>query len=140
MDRRRLLRLASFGTLGLLAGAGGIWTLGAGRREALPVLLGRLEQFPLGSILLFEQHGVLVRRDERGLAFISTRCTHMGCRVQLAGDELVCPCHRGRFTLDGTVISGPPPAPLPWLEGEVSARGEVYVYPERALPARRRLT
>jgi len=132
MDRRRLLRIASFGTLGLFAGAGGVWTLGAGRRQALPVLLGRLEQFPPGGVLLFERHGVLVRRDESGLAFISTRCTHLGCSVRLAGDELICPCHGGRFTLDGAVISGPPPAPLPWLEGEVSARGEVYVYPRPA--------
>lgn len=138
MDRRRLLQLASFGTLGLCGGAGGLWALGSGRREALPTLLGHLEDFPTGSERLLERHGVLVRRDERGLAFISTRCTHLGCRLRLAGEELVCPCHGGRFTLDGAVTAGPPRAPLPWLEGAVSARGEVYLFPGRMDPGRRR--
>jgi cytochrome b6-f complex iron-sulfur subunit len=26
--------------------------------------------------------------------------------------DFLCPCHAGRYTPDGTVISGPPPRPL----------------------------
>jgi cytochrome b6-f complex iron-sulfur subunit len=26
--------------------------------------------------------------------------------------DFLCPCHAGRFTADGVVLSGPPPRPL----------------------------
>lgn len=132
MERRKLLQLASYGALGLCAGGAGTWVLGAGRsRVALPVTLGALEDFPLDSARVVAAHDVLVLRDARGLAFISTRCTHLGCRVRVVGSQLVCPCHAGRFTLEGKVISGPPPAPLARLEGGVSQDGRVYVFTQR---------
>ena len=41
-------------------------------------------------------------------------CTHEVCAVDWWANEGVfnCPCHLGRFSADGTNISGPPPAPL----------------------------
>ena len=131
MDRRKLLQLASYGALGLCAGGAGSWVLGAGRRVALPVTLGALEDFPPDSARVVAAHDVLVLRDTRGLAFISTRCTHLGCRVRVVGAQLGCPCHGGRFTLEGKVVSGPPPSPLTRLEGGVSQDGRVYVFTRR---------
>jgi menaquinol-cytochrome c reductase iron-sulfur subunit len=45
------------------------------------------------------------------LKVLSAICPHLGCSVswQSAHDGFVCPCHGGRFTPDGTHISGPPP-------------------------------
>jgi nitrite reductase/ring-hydroxylating ferredoxin subunit len=46
--------------------------------------------------------------------FLAT-CTHFDCIVGYQPDEgvILCACHEGRFDLDGNVLSGPPPAPLP---------------------------
>lgn len=59
---------------------------------------------------------ILVLQDPAGeLAAYSAICTHEACTVQyLPGEEIIwCACHNGRFALDGSVISGPPPRPLP---------------------------
>lgn len=60
---------------------------------------------------------VLVRHPGGVLVALSAVCTHMGCIVQWQKDkqEFLCPCHGGRYTADGAVISGPPPKPLPKL-------------------------
>ena len=52
--------------------------------------------------------------DQKLLAF-SAICTHEGCTVTyLPGQSIIwCPCHDGRYDLNGRVISGPPPRPLP---------------------------
>ncbi len=58
---------------------------------------------------------VIVVKDPEGkLKALSAKCTHEGCTVQYAASEamITCACHNGRFTLDGRVISGPPPRPL----------------------------
>ncbi len=56
------------------------------------------------------------RGSPNGFVALSLRCTHLGCIVQLVGNELFCPCHGARFNLDGQVISGPAPLPLPKYE------------------------
>ncbi len=65
--------------------------------------------FPMGST-----PGVLVRKADGGyVAFIGV-CTHLDCTVQYRPDlgQLLCPCHNGRFDLNGQNVSGPPPRPL----------------------------
>lgn len=56
---------------------------------------------------------VINRGEQEGLIALSKRCTHLGCIVQLKGNELFCPCHGARFNLEGKVIAGPAPRPLP---------------------------
>ena len=56
-----------------------------------------------------------IKRERGGqIVAISAGCTHLGCIVTWDEAEKVfkCPCHDGRFDVDGKVISGPPPAPL----------------------------
>ncbi|MDG6905134.1 MAG: Rieske 2Fe-2S domain-containing protein [Nitrososphaerota archaeon] len=44
----------------------------------------------------------------------SAVCTHAGCTVDFTSSQLYCPCHAGYFSpVNGSVVSGPPPAPLP---------------------------
>jgi cytochrome b6-f complex iron-sulfur subunit len=73
-----------------------------------------------GEAKFFEYAGssaVLVRKQGGGLVALSAVCTHLGCIVQWEKDKqaFLCPCHGGHYTVDGTVISGPPPRPLPRL-------------------------
>lgn len=79
-----------------------------------------LNDVPEGEAKFFEFAGasaVLVKKRGGELVALSAVCTHLGCIVQWEKDkqEFLCPCHGGLYTADGTVISGPPPKPLPKL-------------------------
>ncbi|MDT9546889.1 MAG: FAD-dependent oxidoreductase [Chlorobium sp.] len=65
------------------------------------------------SLISREGVPVLVKREGGGYLAFDARCTHMGCPV--VPDEsggFFCPCHAGRFSSNGDVLGGPPPAPL----------------------------
>ena len=59
---------------------------------------------------------------------LSLTCTHLGCSVHWGEEpkEFLCPCHGGRFSPTGVVLSGPPPAPLTRYRAVVE-HGAVYV-------------
>ncbi len=45
---------------------------------------------------------------------LSAVCTHLGCIIKWQNDsqDFLCPCHAGRFSPSGQVLSGPPPSAL----------------------------
>ena len=57
---------------------------------------------------------IIINRPGKGYIALSRVCTHLGCLVDYdkRKSRLICPCHAGMFSLDGNVISGPPPKPL----------------------------
>ena len=72
---------------------------------------------PVGSALLVEGGGgapVVVAQPTAGrIVAFSGLCTHQGCAVAVAGQELDCPCHGSRFdALTGAVLQGPATDPL----------------------------
>jgi len=71
---------------------------------------------------------VLKKKDEK-LSALSAKCTHEGCTVQfVAADALIwCACHNGKFSLDGRVISGPPPRPLAAYSVDGDLKGTITV-------------
>jgi cytochrome b6-f complex iron-sulfur subunit len=73
---------------------------------------------------------VIVFEPKTGkLSALSAVCTHEGCTVQfLPADSLIwCACHNGKYSLDGRVISGPPPRPLAAYSVEGSLSDTVTV-------------
>ncbi len=75
------------------------------------------DRVPRSTGCLVERNGekLAVYRDARGaLHAVSPYCTHLGCIVHwnTAEDTWDCPCHGGRYTRQGAVLSGPPTAPL----------------------------
>ncbi len=54
-------------------------------------------------------HGELIaQRDPGKTRFFSARCPHLGCLInRLENEQLVCPCHGSRFSVDGKVLEGP---------------------------------
>jgi cytochrome b6-f complex iron-sulfur subunit len=75
-------------------------------------------QIPPGAtrnLVVAETPAIIIHREEAGFVVLSRVCTHLGCLVNFnkARRLLICPCHGGTYTLDGKVIAGPPPLPLP---------------------------
>ena len=58
---------------------------------------------------------------------LSLICTHLGCIVSWHPEEkhLICPCHGGVYDINGAVLGGPPPRPLPSYE--VKQSGDTVV-------------
>jgi Rieske Fe-S protein len=77
---------------------------------------------------------ILVFRDQQHeLRALDARCTHEGCTVQYVAAEadIWCACHNARFDVDGRVLSGPPPRPLPRYDIREDDQGNVLISPER---------
>ena len=85
-----------------------------------------------GALVEIEGETLAVCRDGSGILHaLRAVCTHMGCIVHWNEAERTwdCPCHGGRFTSLGRVLSGPPlrdlePRPLPREGGGSGSRGE----------------
>ncbi|MEO0479182.1 MAG: Rieske (2Fe-2S) protein [Planctomycetota bacterium] len=70
---------------------------------------------------------VLVGREGESAIAMSTRCTHVGCRVTLddrdAERPILCPCHDAAFDAQGNPLEGPASRPLDRLPIEVVGEG-----------------
>ena len=60
----------------------------------------------------------VVNRDNKEMVVFDPRCTHLNCPYYWDKDRGIfqCPCHDGRYDLEGNVLHGPPPRPLDRLE------------------------
>lgn len=67
------------------------------------------------KMVMFNNRPVLiVRSPESEWIALAGTCTHIGCllRYDPEANQLICPCHQGRFDLAGKVVGGPPPSAL----------------------------
>ena len=76
---------------------------------------------------------LVLQSPAQAIVAVDAKCTHEGCTVQyLPGESAIwCACHNGRFDLDGRVISGPPPRPLPKYTAERQEDGGILITTER---------
>jgi cytochrome b6-f complex iron-sulfur subunit len=139
ISRRRMINyLLGFSVVATLGGVltpiiGYLWPpsrASGGKRDRVQV--GTNLDFPVGQgkvIPVNDKPVILVNTPQGGLKAYSAICTHLGCIVEWDQNRqfILCPCHDGRFNpINGAVISGPPPAPLPLLALTVED-DEVYV-------------
>ncbi len=134
MKRRRFLNLfltiLGFTTAGsfvyplvrFLAPTGGKAKLKPITLKKSDLLVGEARDIALGSTPV-----MVINRPGRGLIALSRVCTHLGCLVDYdkAQNRIICPCHGAIFDLEGNVVSGPPPRPLPRIPLQVE--GEAIV-------------
>ncbi len=117
------------------------------------VKLGRVNDFPIGApqrveVTLFRVSGWVteqtreiawVLRKSDGIVVFDPHCTHLGCAYHWSVDakQFQCPCHDGRFDIDGCVVGGPPPRPLDTYPSKVRD-GVLYALtkPQRRLSCR----
>lgn|ERR1041385_3904632 len=79
-----------------------------------PDELSKLEQKQFVIVPVSGERVMVMQLPNQELLAFSAICTHEGCTVSYQPGESViwCPCHDGRFDLNGRVLSGPPPRPL----------------------------
>lgn len=60
---------------------------------------------------------VIIVRTAQDLKVFSSKCTHLGCRINRSeGNILICPCHGSRYDIKGNVVTGPSTKHLKQLE------------------------
>jgi len=97
-----------------------------------PVMIGAVADFPEGFGRVVPVHNkpvIVVNTRAGGLKSFSAICTHLGCVVDWDKKRNVIhsPCHDGFFNpVNGAVVGGPPPRPLPAYE-LVIKDGKVYI-------------
>ncbi len=90
---------------------------------------GNAVEFPEGTVRFNKEQRAYVIGGPKGVYALSAVCTHLGCITRYVSDEniIACPCHGSRFDLEGNVIHGPAPRPLPWLEVVADPAGNLIV-------------
>ncbi len=74
---------------------------------------------PLNMGITFKDD-IIINKDNRGVRIFSSRCTHLGCKLNnLENNEIVCSCHGSRFSKDGMVLKGPADSNLRQLDYSV---------------------
>jgi Rieske Fe-S protein len=87
-----------------------------------PISIGDEGSIPVGdskTVRFGRYPAMVINTDAKGLVAYSAVCTHFACIVYWNPESgmIECPCHAGFYDpLDGSVISGPPPAPLEKLD------------------------
>ena len=95
----------------------------------VPTLVKFEERVPDAWITTTESKGLwVVTKDSENFTVFDPHCTHLNCPYYWDNNEgiFVCPCHGGRFDIDGNVIAGPPPRPLDRWEHIIS-NGEIEI-------------
>ena len=64
------------------------------------------------------------RKPDGSLVVFEPHCTHLGCAYAWNEDarQFHCPCHGGKFDMEGNRLAGPPPRPLDRFEVKVEGK------------------
>jgi cytochrome b6-f complex iron-sulfur subunit len=132
--RRDFLAQVGIGACALAVVGSGIVTLDFLRPKVLfepPTIFPVADPAEIteGTVRFNRQYRAYVIGAQDGIYALSAVCTHLGCITRYLQDEeiIACPCHGSRFDLEGNVIHGPAPRPLPWLEVKTDPEGLVVV-------------
>ncbi|SRR6266545_1187750 len=90
--------------------------------------LGPASEVPVGGGKIYGDAKVVVTQPTAGqYKGFTAVCTHQGCIVgTVEGGTINCPCHGSKYKIaDGSVVSGPAPAPLAAVAVTVQG-GEIH--------------
>ena len=142
MKRRDFLTLAGVGACAAAAAGAGLVTVDF---LSPKVLFEPPTRFVAGTPLDFPEGAVRFNREQRayiigapgGVYALTAVCTHLGCITRYLSDEnvIACPCHGSRFDIEGNVVHGPAPRPLPWIEIKPDGAGNLVVDTAAVVPA-----
>jgi cytochrome b6-f complex iron-sulfur subunit len=95
---------------------------------------GKLEANKFVIVPVSGQRVIVLQAPDQQLFAFSAKCTHEGCTVTYQPGQSViwCPCHDGRFDMNGHVISGPPPQPLAKYDAHRQPDGAIVISEQHA--------
>ena len=132
--RRDFLARIGIGACGIAVVGSGAVTLDFLEPKVLfepPTLFraGSPLDYPEGVVRFYKEQKAYVVGCAAGVYAMSAVCTHLGCITRFLSDEnlIACPCHGSRFDLEGNVVHGPAPRPLPWIEVRADESGSLLV-------------
>jgi cytochrome b6-f complex iron-sulfur subunit len=98
--------------------------------------VGSPDLFPQNSVTFLLDQQVYIVRTDQGFYAVSAVCTHLGCITQWKPEleQIACPCHGSKFTMNGTKVEGPAPRPLPHFSISLTPDGELQVDTLEVLP------
>ena len=104
-----------------------------GPTRLTPVELAKLEKDNSVIVPVSGKRVLVLRNAAQEIMALDAKCTHEGCTVQyLPGEAAIwCACHNARFDLDGRVLAGPPPRPLPKYAIERPEDGGILIVAEQ---------
>jgi menaquinol-cytochrome c reductase iron-sulfur subunit len=99
----------------------------------VPTFVRFEERVPDSWLVTTENQGLwIVTKDHQNFTIFDPHCTHLKCPFYWDDKQgiFVCPCHGGKFDMDGKVLGGPPPRPLDRWEyilnqGEIEVTGRI---------------
>ncbi|MFC1917429.1 Rieske 2Fe-2S domain-containing protein [Chloroflexota bacterium] len=143
VSRRKFLK----GVLGIASGAIGVtlavpligyflspaWRKG----KKLPVPIARIKDIPLNlpTYVTYEERindgwhvttlskgAWIINKDNKDITVFDPRCTHLNCPYywDKEAEIFLCPCHDGKFDIQGNVIGGPPPRSLDKIQIDIA--------------------
>ncbi len=120
ISRRKLIAYGWMAATAVIVGEmiGGtlayLWPKIKDKRGEKILIAGKVDDFPVGKVVLFRTEKVFVNRTDEGFLAMSGICTHLRCIVRWTEPKKVfeCPCHGAKFSPLGEVLEGPPPRPL----------------------------
>jgi len=132
--RRDFFTQIGVGACAVVAVASGIVTLDYLEPKVLfepptTYVAGSPLDFAPGVVVPNQEKKAFVIGAANGVYALSAVCTHLGCITRYKSDEgvIACPCHGSRFDLEGNVVHGPAPRPLPWLDVSQDSNGNLVV-------------
>ena len=107
------------------------------KRKKIPVAIARIKDIPVNqpTFVTYEERtndgwyvttlskgAWIVNKDNKDVTVFDPRCTHLNCPYYWDKKAKIfnCPCHDGKFDIDGNVIGGPPPRPLDRIQIDVA--------------------
>lgn len=129
-DFLKVLTNALFGLGGLLGLKGAIRFLGYQPDPGPPTEfdLGEATDFMPGSRTLRPDIPAAIYNKSGAYSALSLTCTHLGCAVEEAGEDFLCPCHGSRYDRDGLVLDGPAKKALRSLRVDKMEDGTLRLY------------
>jgi cytochrome b6-f complex iron-sulfur subunit len=135
ITRRFFLEIIGSGALGIAAVGGLVRTIqflspNVLLEPSMKFKAGHVDNFLPGSVTFIKEQKVYIVRAKEGYFYaVSAVCTHLGCITNWKSERgiIACPCHGSKFTVEGKVIEGPAPRPLPRFLMTLDEQGQIIV-------------
>lgn len=120
-NRRYFIKSA---VVGLIAGSVVLWDKMIATQNRLNSHRKVILPFEPNKEISFQDDFIVINKEDK-IKVLSSRCTHLGCKInQYVDHQLLCPCHGSTFDLNGNATKGPAFKSLEEMKFEIDSSGD----------------